>query len=155
MNTVTYTFQCANCSRQFNAHEVSDFAYGQFVLRAEKSDYEAFLDAPNDPAFLESYAILEAHQVAAEMSAEQKGELQQRIFGVVCDPTPDGQQLEIGLPPKCPSCGSRKMANWQQVIPVQAWTLPLVSHERWTAMTERQKVELVVGRLRNSAPPKP
>ena len=143
MNAVTFTFCCADCGCHFDAPEVPEFAYGQFVLRTEASDYAAFLDALGDSAFLESYELVKLSHRTTAMNDRQRGDLQQRIFGVICDPAPNGQTLVIGLAPRCPSCGCRKMASWEQKTPVQPWCMPLVEHNRWTAMTQQQKADCV------------
>jgi len=143
MSAVTYRFCCAGCGERFNAPEVPEFSYGLFVLRSENSDYAAFLDAFNDAAFLESYEIVKTNRCVLDMRDEQKGEIQQRVFCVVCDPDPDGHPLKIGLAPRCPSCGCRSMATWEQIDPSRPWPLPLVGHERWNVLTKQQKVDLV------------
>jgi hypothetical protein len=139
VSAVVYTFVCANCVRSFTAPEVQEFSYGQFVMRSVESPLEAFLDAAADSAFAESWEMLKTHRLTAGMPAEQKRELQHRVFGDLCDRTPDGHPLEIGLCPRCPFCGKRKMANWQEVSPVRSWPLPIVTHECWDGLNFREK----------------
>jgi hypothetical protein len=62
---------------------------------------------------------------------------------MICDRTPTGEMLIIGIKPKCPSCGSRKMKSWIQVTPTEAWPLPEVEHKCWDNKSADQKLEAV------------
>jgi len=143
MSAVAYKFKCAVCGTEFEAPEVPEMSYGLFVMRSPESDDSAYLDAPNDPVFLESKELVRLHVRLAQFSAGQVGKVQQAVFSVTCDKTADGASLEIGLPPKCPTCGSHKPASWLQLMPARAWFLPAVRHELWKTRSPAQKALMI------------
>jgi hypothetical protein len=143
MSTVTYMFTCANCRAEFIAPEVIDNSYGLFVMRTEHTDDAACLDAFNDSAFVESYDLVKRNKLVLGLSEERRGEVQQAIFSTTCDPSPTGELFRIGLLPKCPICGFRKMSRWAPAIPPQEWVLPLVEHKAWDAKTLTEKSSLI------------
>jgi len=143
MSAIAYNFKCSSCEREFQAPEVPEMSYGIFVMRTKELDETAFLDALNDSAFLESYELLKRHPRVANESEASRGKIQQFVFQVACDKTENGESFQIGLSPKCPSCGSRNMETWQQVIPVRAWPLPTVMHKSWDAKTIAEKTAAI------------
>ncbi|MBP8260594.1 MAG: hypothetical protein KA118_13125 [Verrucomicrobia bacterium] len=143
MNAVAFTFCCGGCGRQFEGPEAPENSYGQFVLRSETSDAAAFLDAPNDSVFFESYHMVRSDPQTAKMSGERKARIQQQVFALTRDPTSGGEMLKIGVHPRCPHCGSREMGNWQEISPPRLWPLPSVTHKKWNALTKQQRVELI------------
>jgi CRISPR/Cas system CMR-associated protein Cmr1 (group 7 of RAMP superfamily) len=128
------------------APEVPEASYGQFVLRTKVSDYAAFLNVIEDKAFLESNQIVKKHNKMVNHTVRDVAKVHHQIFGMICDLTPSGEKLIMDLLPKCPSCGSRNMKEWQQVAPKKLWPLPPVQHTAWDAKSEDEK-KLEVDRL--------
>lgn len=143
MSAIAYKFICANCDAAFEAPEVPEMSYGLFVLRTKDTDETAFLDAPNDAAFLESYEIVKNSSLVARRDSSAKGRIQQSVFTITCDKSDKNSVFEIGLMPKCPTCGSRNMLNWQPVIPTRDWPLPVVTHVFWEKKTPSEKVAAI------------
>jgi DNA-directed RNA polymerase subunit RPC12/RpoP len=143
MNAIAYLYTCAECGHQLKAPETGEFSYGMFVMRAEKSDYAVFLNALEDSAFLESSQMVKEYPQIAKLPDRERAAIQQRVYGMICDRTPTGEMLIIGLPPKCPSCGSRKMKSWKQIQPSETWPLPVVEHKSWDNKSANERLETV------------
>jgi DNA-directed RNA polymerase subunit RPC12/RpoP len=140
MNAIAYIYKCADCDKEFEAPETPELSYGLFVMRVKGSIEAAFLDATNDFAFLESLEIVKRHPLVKVLGSEIRGKVQQAIFSVTCDTTPNGKQFEIGIPPTCPSCGGQRMQSWCPIVPDRSWPLPIVGHVSWESKsaTERE-----------------
>jgi hypothetical protein len=113
------------------------------VLRTANSDYAAFLYAITDSAFLESGELVKKHPQISKLHDRERALIQQQIYGMICDKTPTGGTLVIGMPPKCPSCGSRKMESWEQISPTEAWPLPVVEHKSWDSKSAVEKFNII------------
>jgi len=143
MSAIAYNFKCSLCGKEFEAPEIPEMSYGVFVMRTQESGEAAFLDALNDSVFLETYELVKRHPRIASLPEAERGRIQQAVFPVACDKTVRGESLQIGLQPKCPSCGSRNMESWQQVMPSRLWLLPLVRHDSWNAKTVAEKTAAI------------
>lgn len=139
MSAIAFIYKCADCGSEFEAAGLSDFTYGLFVMRTEDSQ-QAFLDAISDAVFEESSEMVERHPQVIGLKPHELGKLTQAVFAVTCDKTLDGGSYEIGMPPKCPSCGSHKMASWQPLRPIRDWPLPSVEHQTWNAKSAPEKI---------------
>lgn len=69
------------------------------------------LDALDNPAFAEVASILRHLPELDALDDNKRAGLLHEIFGVACDPAPNGSRWRIGFPP-CPACGTRKVATW-------------------------------------------
>ena len=124
-------------------------SYGLFVMRTRDSSEAAFLDAHNDTAFSESYEIVKRHPSVKKLAPEERGKVQQAVFSVTCDTTRGGEALEIGLSPKCPSCGSQELESGRPVEPFRDWPLPNVGHRSWESKSLAEREALIDGAVRH------
>ena len=144
MSAIAYTFKCADCGMLFEAPEVPEFSYGLFVLRSEGSDETVFLDSFEDIQFDEVSKSIEGLKAVRSLSVPDRAKLQHVVFSLTCDVTPEGHLVRIGLLPRCPSCGSRRMESWQPTAPIRDWALPAVTHKSWVAKSSVEKA-LAIG----------
>lgn len=149
MSAIAFKFKCVICGAEFEAPEVSEMSYGEFVMRTRTSNEAVYLDATQDRAFLESYEIVKRHPLVGDQSQRAQGEIQQSVFSITCDKAADGAAFAIGLLPMCPSCGSREMKSWEPVIPIRNWPLPAVTHRSWEATSATEKDTAVDGAVRH------
>src|SRR5688572_12013832 len=126
MSLVVFKFICAKCGQEFEAPETAG-AYGEFVMRGEFALEPALLLAPEDPVYMEVDGILAAMGAYRNKSEAQIADLLQEMFGVACDPAPDGTLLRIGRRSPCPTCGSRNMASWEPTHPPRAYAGAVVA----------------------------
>lgn len=136
MSLVTFRFVCAE-GHAFEAPDVSG-EYGEFVMRGERSPEPAYLQAAGDAAYSEVREILRELGAFRGLSDSRQAGLLQAVFGVACDPAPDGTRFEIGRRAPCPVCGTRKMKSWQPVGPYTGVSHP-VTHERWQRLSRTDK----------------
>ncbi len=142
MSAVVFRYSCASCGHTFEASGILDFSYGEFVMRSKEGS-EAYLEAITNEVFKEVSEIVEAHPCLVGADERQSGGVIQKIFGVACDPSPSGNQFHIGMNPVCPSCSSLEMKSWQELYPHMPSSIPSVTHNRWAAMGECKKIEII------------
>jgi hypothetical protein len=122
-----------------------------FLMRSE-SDEIAILDAFEVREYTEVGEMLDGHpRVKIKSDFERAGVLK-RIFGELCDPSPDGTHYSIVRRPRCPECGSTEMAAWGPVDPPQGvdQDVPMISVSKWRSMDCRDKdrvLDSVLNRL--------
>ena len=143
MSAIAYICRCDSCGTEFEAPEVPEMSYGLFVMRTLESSEAVFLDAHKDAAFLESYDIVKRNPFIRGLTPEECGKIQQTVFSVTCDRSPAGKSFEIGIPPKCPSCGSRVIQSWHPVEPFRDWPLPSVGHRSWESKSPVEREALI------------
>jgi hypothetical protein len=148
MSALTYQYTCDNCGNQFNAPGVAELSYGMFVMRSDKSDYAVLLSAISDSAFSETMEMVQEYPDIIKLNDREKSKIVQKVFGLICDQAPDGGKLIIGIHPKCPSCGSRKMKSWKQIHPAQIWPLPSVEHKKWDTKSDSEKLAAIDSAIR-------
>ncbi|MDR3404794.1 MAG: hypothetical protein P4L99_19985 [Chthoniobacter sp.] len=83
------------------------------------------------------------HPRIANHDAARSAQVQQAVFSIACDKIANGESLEVGLMPRCPSCGHRRPASWSQIFSAREWPLPAVEHVAWNAMTAEEKAALI------------
>lgn len=160
MTAAAYTFTCTGCDRKFEAPGMSDFCYGYLLLRSEESEYTALLSIFEDPLFSECEPMVLSHHMVKSLGKSQQADVVFKIYGLICDPTPDGHPLNVDVLPKCSSCNSSKNLSWRPSEPGRSWPLPSVTCEKWNALSQGEKVGLInqlvqehVGKYRDVSPP--
>ncbi len=140
MSLATFNFVCTR-GHVFEAPDVTG-DYGEFVLRGEESPVPARLQAVGNAPYTEVRKILRDLGAFRGKTDHQQANLLQAIFGIACDPAPDGTRLTLGRRAPCPVCGTRKMASWEVVGPYNGPSLP-ITHEKWNALSETEKTARV------------
>jgi hypothetical protein len=138
MSALIFEYMCANCGFKFEASGVSDFSYGEFIMRSE-SGLEVFLDASVNTAFMEVLNLVRTHTLVSSMDAHKSGEIAQKVFGVACDLSPKGERYQIELLPLCPKCLSRNIASWQCAKPPRESAIFSATQRRWQTLSPDQK----------------
>ena len=149
MRCVLWTYKCARCGTAYEAPELAEGAYGAFLMRSTGKGATAYLNALDDPVYDEVTAILLDSPHSRRMTARQRADVLQSLFGVACDRDSDGSEFEIGRPPACPKCGSCQPESWEVCDPPK-WKdeeVPTVSHEQWFKLGEQERKAVVFRRL--------
>jgi predicted Zn-ribbon and HTH transcriptional regulator len=135
-----YKYTCAKCNHAFNALELPGDSYGYFLVRNQSGDI-ALLPAIEMCDYKQVSEILSAHPKLKSLDRFKRAELLQDIFGDTCDLSPDRTPYKINLPPKCPSCGSNSMANWESIDPPEFMIqdIPVVTNLNWSEMNDNEK----------------
>ncbi len=140
MSLTVFKFVCAN-GHAFEAPDASG-EYGEFVMRSEKSSAPALLEAVGNAAYAEVDGMLRQLGAYRGRTEFQQADSLQAVFGIACDPAPDGTRLRIGRRPLCSVCGTREMASWEPVRPYEGPYIR-VTHEQWEALSEPEKRTLL------------
>lgn len=140
MTLILYKFTCRN-GHEFEAAESSG-DYGVFVGRGTESQEPCVVQALSDPVYAEVDWMLRSIGAYDGRSENEQIDLLQSVFGVACDPAPDGTVLVLSRKPSCPSCGTREMASWE---PTRLYSGPThqVTHQQWEQRTTSEKKELL------------
>jgi hypothetical protein len=139
MIIVAYTFECADCRPRFAAPESE--GYGSFILRSSGRGTAVAMDGLKDVVYREVDDLLRVTGAYGNGTDIQRAELLQAVFGVACDKDEDGTEFRIGSMPRCPKCGSRRMASWEPTrFPYDYRdSVPLVTHNDWTNLSIHQR----------------
>jgi hypothetical protein len=137
MSLITFRYVCVR-GHSFEAADASG-EYGEFVMRGEHSPEPALLRALEDPVYLEVDALLQRSGAMRGKTDLQQADLLQAVFGVACDPAPDGTHFKIGRKAPCPVCATHEMQSWEPAGPYAGPVLP-VTHKIWNALTEAEKL---------------
>lgn len=123
---------CEKCSTRFNAPDLGDYSYGEFLLWSASGECR-YLNAFEDDAYKEVVDIIE---LCKKCGVE--GGLVQEVYGrVACDPDENGLFFHISSPP-CPQCGSTNIASvGDQSMGARA--VESVSHFLWGSLSYEEK----------------
>ena len=145
MKLEKYKYRCSN-NHVFEAdHLAGEFIYGEFLLRSEKTDEEAYLNAINDKSFNELASMINNNISLKGKDELQRADILQEIFGICCDPAKDGSVFQIKIKPKCQICGTREVAlvgpfNLPMFVEKK---IPHVTHVKWNSLSVADKKELL------------
>ena len=134
MKPISFKYICGVCGNRFSAPNMPDEAYGEFVVRSQASDANAYMSVFDDGILDEIGGILKQNAVKWEVAKTQIPELQQKLFSFATDMAEDGSRYEIGLMPRCPQCKNRKPSSWAEEEPVRKLELKVVTHHAWAKM---------------------
>jgi hypothetical protein len=139
-------FNCLKCGCQFKAPELGFDSYGEFLLRSAGSASEAYLDAMQDSTYQEVNGLLKSHARLRELKPNALAAVLRKSYGLIaCDLDQTGNAFQIGMFPKCPSCGSQEMASWEATDPpefVEKEISP-VTHVAWSSLSDAEKAAKV------------
>lgn len=144
-------FNCPKCNYQFKATELGFDSYGEFLLRSHGDANEAYLNAIQDSTYQEVNGLLKSHPQLRELKPNALASLLRKSYGLIaCDPDQGGNAFQIGLFPKCPSCGSQEMASWEATEPPEFTDKEIspVTHGEWSLLTGDEKTAKVDQALR-------
>jgi hypothetical protein len=114
-------------------------SYGEFIMYGDRIDMgPAFLNAREDPVYDEVTQLLLQLPDVRTKSELARADLLQAVFGVACDPAPNGSRYKIGFPP-CPACGTHALDTWSFAAAYIGPLLP-ITHGAWTAATRAEKL---------------
>ena len=81
MSALIFEYKCAACGASFKASGISDFSYGEFVLRTVAGS-EAYLDATVCSAYKEVASLVKEHPLTKGKNERDLSDLVQRVFSV-------------------------------------------------------------------------
>ena len=151
MKMLMLKFNCLKCGNHFNAHELGVDSYGVFILRSAGTASEAYLDAMQDSTYQEVNGLLKLHARWRELKPNELADVLRKSYGLIaCDPDQAGQPFQIGMFPKCPSCGSQEMASWEATDPPVFIEMEIspVTHMSWSSLSDAEKTTKVAQALK-------
>ncbi len=135
-----FLYKCDICEQWFEAPEINEFAYGEFLMRSESGEMR-YLNALSDDVFMEVRALLGDDPRVSSFNRSQRAEILIEIYGVACDVDLKGDLFRIGAEPCCSICHQRSIEEWKASEPpryVDVDVIP-VSYKDWKALTEQEK----------------
>ena len=140
-----YKYRCNHNQHEYEATAMPSFSHGKFLLRSEGRRSEAYLNAIEDPVYEEVDRILKKSPKTKGKDDIQLAAILRSVFSIACDPDIDGTFFKIGLPPRCPTCGSDEASYWEAFDPPKFLEkdIPHVTHKKWNTLSEKEKEDLV------------
>lgn len=149
MRLQLFTYHCGACGRWFQAPEVGELAYGEFLLRSPSGEMRC-LNANLDDVFTEVEALLANDPQVRSLDAFRRADILNDVFGVACDPDSQGNEFRIGARQPCSHCGEHEIAEWESVEP-PAYVdvnVPPVTHFRWQKLSQDEKLKRILAKKR-------
>jgi hypothetical protein len=146
-NLTVFDAHCLTNGHAFEAYDFSDFEYGERIIRTTDGQDFALL-AFDDPVVKELQKLLDAIY-GGKLDEIERAKLFNRVFGSTCDPL-NGKQLDASARFSCPICKSSEVRHWDFKPPrFRSFSIPLISHENWSAISPQQKRSLIEEGLRS------
>jgi hypothetical protein len=155
VSLVRFHGTCAN-GHTFITHDIGDFDYGRRVARTVDPGDMGFVDALQSRWF-DEIAGTTKEVLTLMGKARWYSRCFDAVFGVLCDPSPSGRRYDLAERPRCPECGTNKLAKYGPTEPpvVDLLELPLVSYQQWSELGAHEKRLRVVQALRDTMPDLP
>lgn len=141
MKVMLARYACEKCSTRFDDRALSDFAYGEFLLRSDSGEIR-YLNVFADGTFVEVRDIVRELQPNDNLDGCPCSNAVQEIYGAAaCDPDERGGSFGITKRVSCPACGSdavssRVLEGELNVVQVE---VPPVTHALWTDLNADEK----------------
>lgn len=146
VKVVQWNIRCIENGHTAVVYVLGGDSYGRQLGVTSLHEYAIF-DAWIDPVYNELIGLV--HQALDRTSGIS--DCLFSVLGVVCDPAPSGYTYDFTGKIWCPVCGSSSMEYGPDEPPqFSMMTIPIVSHDAWTAYTEDQRRELVHEELKNA-----
>lgn len=144
MKLLLYLYECKNCKAQFKSPELLGIPYGEFLMRSDIGEL-AYLYAVDDNIFKGFYQLLKSNKRLSCKKAAEIAKVQHKIYGYICDKSPNLYSYHIGRKPSCPHCGGIEMAAWEPTIPPETveQKIPKITYLFWEKLKEEDKIQLV------------
>ena len=136
MTMALFRFRCCN-GHFFDAPDVE--GYGEFVARGERSNVPGWLQAMKDPVYLETKVLLEQLGAFGGLDERRQSRLLRSVFGITCDPAPDGSRPMVGRRQACPKCGTQQMSSWEPIA-VYHGDFFVCTHSEWNGLSPSDKI---------------
>lgn len=146
-NLTVLRCKCKRCGREFDSLALSEFLYGPLLLRSASGHHLALLDTVADKVFDEASKLVEVllPHITDEMRVAS---CIHKIFGVTCDPAPDGSRFGLTVP-VCTECQSTDVSYGESVpLQLREVELPAPTHKRWKALTPEERKQMIAEALR-------
>jgi hypothetical protein len=127
--------QCKNCGRPNKFIYLSDFSYGQRLIRINAGTEYVLIDLTGDPIFEELYNSTIEVLTKFNFKAEEHeiAEIWNRMLGICCDPI-NGIEIDtsLGTKVRCFYCGSNEYETFLlepvQFVDTEVW---IPTHNNW------------------------
>lgn len=124
---------CEKCSARFNAPDLGDYCYGEFLLWSATGECR-YLNAFEDETYKEVIGIVDLYK-----KFHVEDGFVQEVYGrVACDPDGNGFFFHISNPP-CPQCGSTNIVSVGDQS-MGEFAVKAVTHFLWNSLSYEDKI---------------
>ena len=140
MRLQVYRYKCGACGDWFEAPEIGELAYGEFLLRSHAGEVR-YLNANLDKVFTEVDDLLGSDPRLCSFDQFQRADVLNEVFGVACDPDSTGGLFRVAAKPLCPKCNQCNISEWESTEPPCYVDVDVieVAHSRWESLSEGEK----------------
>lgn len=151
IKVVRWNIRCLENGHAAVTHVLAGDSYGRQLGVTPLSEH-AIIDAWIDPVYNEVAEMV--HQMLGRTSGISDCVL--LALSVTCDPAPSGHTYDFSGKMWCPVCGSSNVEYGpDEPLQFSMMSIPMVTHDAWTALTEDQRHGLVYERLQTGGCLKP
>lgn len=142
MKLELFLFTCVPHGHRFEAPNLPSGGYGTFLLRSLNGEL-AVLFAIDSTEYAEVAEMI--RRECPNLDDLEGARTLRRVFGVACDPAPDGSPFSIEGKPPCPICGVTPMTDWESIDPPRyvEMLVPPVTHHHWHLLTTSERMATV------------
>lgn len=132
-----YEYVCIN-GHVFQDYDLSDFAYGEFILRNNSSEVR-YLNSFEDVTFDEICHLVKSNQHISIDKNVDESDMIHFVYSITCDRSTDNSPFRIDQLPKCPIC-KEDVDDWGDLPlgPEDVEILP-VTHYQWNKLTQEER----------------
>ena len=137
---VRWNVRCLEFQHRSITYVLAADSYGRLLGRTTKNELAEFSSWTNSAVFEE------AEQLVARALGRRQGisDCFRRILGVVCDPSPSGEQYRFTGDFQCLVCGSTNVEYGPDDPPqFETIELPLGTHYRWDQLSQLKRSALI------------
>jgi hypothetical protein len=146
-NLIVFEARCLVNQHEFEVYEFSDFVYGERLVRTVDGQEFALLTT-HDLVAKETGRLLDDiyHN---QLDERDRAAHFNRVFGLTCDPL-NGKQLDASVRIICPICQTSQVSHWEtKPRRFRSFSIPVISHEKWSKMNHEQQRLLIEKALRD------
>jgi hypothetical protein len=134
---------CDTCGHRSYTYVMAGDGYGHLLGRTATNEIAEF-NSLEDPAYNEGREMLREIFPLSKKTGSPLVDL----LGLICDPSPSGQQYSFSGRIQCPECGRADVEYGPDEPPeVRTMRFPQVSHKNWDSLSKSLKKELLTRAL--------
>ncbi|MHC1723763.1 MAG: hypothetical protein AB9836_11250 [Aminipila sp.] len=143
--------RCSKCKNTNEFLYLSDFSYGERLIRFDDAKQYAYINLLEDTIFNDFEQIVRVilKQYNYKINEEKLINIINETFGITCDKIMGNEVEFLYKEEKCSFCSSNDfeslLAEPEKVIEID---VPVITHQQWEILNEDEKKELIEKELK-------
>jgi hypothetical protein len=146
-NLIVFEAHCLPNGHEFEFYDFSDFVYGERLIHTKDGQHFALLTLDDDETVKEVERLLD-EIYPGKFDEIERAKYFNQVFGLTCDPV-NGEELDASVGIVCPVCKTTEVSHRESTPRrFRSFSIPLISHEKWSKLNHEQKRLLLKEGLR-------